>query len=113
MQSNLSFAAPAPKSLPEAVLNDRGEALHAEALRREEVKQRSIRRGGKRLQENTVCWKFKQESSARNSRKKKALKIFTILTFQDTFPKNRSGRKNFSPIRASSRRGPATSRLRL
>lgn len=36
--SNLSFTAPTPKSLPEAVLNDGGKSLHAEVLRRKEVR---------------------------------------------------------------------------
>lgn len=52
IHSNLSFTAPAPKSLPEAVLNDRGDSLHAEALRRKEVKQRNIRRWGDQRWEN-------------------------------------------------------------
>lgn len=60
---NLFFTAPTPKSVPEAVLNDRRESLHAEALRRKEAKRRSIGweliKARKRLQENTVRWEKK------------------------------------------------------
>jgi hypothetical protein len=38
---HLSFNATTPKSLPEAILNGRGEALHTEALERKEVMQRN------------------------------------------------------------------------
>jgi len=41
IHSNLSVTAPASKGLPEAVLNDRRDPLHAEALRRTEVKWRN------------------------------------------------------------------------
>lgn len=48
----LSVTAPASKGLPEAVLNDRRDPLHAEALRRTEVEKhdRKIQRVGKQMQ---------------------------------------------------------------
>lgn len=71
---NLSFTAPAPKGLPEAVLNDRGDSLHAEALRRKEVKRRNIRRGGTRDGKRYSLWENKYSKKCKHTVGRKNLK---------------------------------------